>query len=244
MGKNIFIWASIALLFSLYSAQAEIDSSKKESLTYAIKSAISDLVEDNAAFADSKPEEHFQGFLDIQNPRVTMVLCSDSRVQVDNFSQGAENDIFVARNIGNQVITTQGSIEYGVNVLKTPVLLIVGHSHCGAIKAAMGDYSKVAPAIKKELKTLDLKGASDDKEGVILNVHHQVAKALDDFQEKVKAGELAIIGAVYDFRNDYGYGKGRLIVVDLNGKTKPEDIRNSHYFDNIKNVSIGIKSQK
>lgn len=241
MRKNIFLSLSLALLFCISLAQADNNSSQKESLTQAIKVAINDLIDDNAAFAESKPAEHFQGFLDIQNPRVTMVLCSDSRIQVDNFSQGAENDIFVARNIGNQFITTQGSVEYGVNVLKTPVLLIVGHSHCGAIKAAMGDYSNVSPAIQKELQTLDVKGTSDDKQGVILNVHQQVGKALDDFKEKVNAGELAIIGAVYDFRDDYGYGKGRLIIIDLNGKKDPEEIRNSHYFDEVKKVSIGIK---
>ena len=105
---------------------------------------------------------------------------------MDNFSQGAENDIFVARNIGNQFVTTRGSIEYGVDVLKTPVLIFVGHSHCGAIKAAMGDISHVAPAIKKELQTLDVKSVKDDKQGVILNVHQQVEKALAGFNS-VKA---------------------------------------------------------
>jgi len=244
MQKKFFVSVSLAFLFSINLTLADKTPSQQESLTQAIKGAINDLVEDNAVFAESKAKEHFQGFLDIQKPRVTMILCSDSRVQVDNFSQGAENDIFVARNIGNQLVTTQGSVEYGVDVLKTPVLLIIGHSHCGAVKAAMGDFSKVPTAIQKELETLDVKEALDDKQGVILNVHQQVEKALNTFKEKVNAGELAIIGAVYDFRNDYGYGKGRLIIVDLNGKTDPTDIRNSHYFDTIKNVSIGIKNQE
>ncbi len=237
MKKTIFRTLAVILLFLTFSLHAE-----ENLLTPEIRHAISDLIEDNTAFVKSKSPAHFEGFLDIQNPRVTMVLCSDSRVQVDNFSNEAENDIFVARNIGNQFITTKGSVEYGVDVLKTPVLIFVGHSHCGAVKAAMGDYSQVAPAIQKELETLDLKSASDDKEGVVLNVHHQVEKALADFQDKVNSGKLAIIGAVYDFRNDYGYGNGQLIIVNLNGKKDPMDIRNSHYFDGIQRVTIGIKN--
>ncbi len=245
MGKKIFITASLALLFYVTCVSAEQSSGEKALLNQVIKGAISDLVEDNSAFAKSKSAEHFEGFQDIQHPRVTMVMCSDSRVQTNNFSlDGAENDIFVARNIGNQFITTKGSIEYGVDVLKTPVLIFVGHSHCGAINAAMGDISQIAPAIRKELKTLNVKAAPDDKQGVVLNVHNQVAESLNSFKEKVDSGQLAIIGAVYDFRNDYGYGKGQLIIVNLNGEKDPQYIRNSHYFDDIQHVSIGIEGLK
>lgn len=243
MGKKIFIAASFAYIVFASFLQAAPSTGEHELLHKIIKEAITDLVKDNAAFVESKPVEHFQAFQDIQNPRVTMVLCSDSRVQTSNFSQnGAENDIFIARNIGNQFVTTKGSVEFGVNVLKTPVLIFVGHSHCGAIKAAMGDFSKVDPAIQKELSTLDVKAAPDDKEGVILNVHHQVEAALSNFKDKVASGALAIIGAVYDFRNDYGYGNGQLIIVDLNGEKDPQKIRDSHYFDNLKHVTIGIKN--
>jgi carbonic anhydrase len=245
MQKNIFITVSLALLFCGTLVSAGPSSGEKEFLSQVIKCAIRDLVEDNEIFAELTPPQHFAEFQDIQNPRVTMVMCSDSRVQVDNFSQGAENDIFVARNIGNQFITTKGSIEYGVDVLKTPVLLIVGHSNCGAIKAARENISHIKqPAIRKELETLDVKAAPDNKQGVVLNVHHQVEAAMADFKEKVKAGQLAIIGAVYDFRNDYGYGKGQLIIVNLNGIKDPEEIRKSKYFNDIKTVSIGIPNEK
>ena len=243
MGKKNFITASLVLFICTTLLKAEPSVGEQEFLHQIIKGAITDLVEDNAAFVQSKPVEHFQEFQDIQSPRVTMVLCSDSRVQTNNFSQnGAENDIFVARNIGNQLITTKGSVEYGVDVLKTPVLIFVGHSHCGAIKAAMGDVSKVSPAIQKELETLDVKAAPDEKQGVILNVHQQVTAALSDFKKKVDSKELVIIGAVYDFRNDYGYGNGQLIILNLNGEKDPQKIRDAHYFDNLEQVSIGVKS--
>ena len=245
MQKNIFTTASLAILLFTPFVWAEPSLGEKAFLTQVIKSAITDLVEDNADFVKSKSAEHFQEFQDIQSPRVTMVLCSDSRVQTNNFSEdGAENDIFIARNIGNQFTTTQGSVEYGVDVLKTPLLIFFFFSYCGAIKAARGNFDTVARAFHRELETLDVKEAHDDKQGVILNVHNQVKEALSVFKKKVDLGKLAIIGAVYDFRNDYGYGKGQLIIVNLNGEKNPQDIRNSHYFDNIKKLSIGIKSEE
>lgn len=238
MRRTLFIITYVAILLGAPSFAEE------EDLGRIIKSAIRDLVEDNKVFAQSASVEHFQKFRDVQNPRVTMVLCSDSRVQTHHFSQGgAENDLFVARNIGNQFITTQGSITYGVDVLKTPVLIFVGHSHCGAIKAARSNTLTVAPPIRKELDTLDVKAARDDKQGVVLNIHHQVEAALASFKRKVDLGELAIIGAIYDFRNDYGYGKGKLILVNLNGEKDPQKIQDSHYFDDLKNVSIGIRKE-
>lgn len=229
----------IAFLAGTPFAQAVQNTHEHESLHKTIKAAITDLVEDNAAFAEAVPQEHFDG-LDMHNPRVTMVMCSDSRVQVDNFSQGAENDIFVARNIGNQFSTNQGSIEYGVDVLKTPVLIFVGHPLCGAVKAARGDLNQVAPAIRRELLTMDVKGANDEKQAVALNVHNQVEKALGDFKEKLKSKKIAIIGAIYDFLNIYGHGKGKLIIINLNGEKNPQKIRDSHYFDHLKQVNVGI----
>ncbi len=228
------------IYFTPFILNAE-EKTKTSPLEQSIKNAIRDIVDDNAAFADAKNTSHFEGFLDIQKPRVTVVTCSDSRVQTDNFSQGAENDMFVARNIGNQFVTTQGSVEYGVDVLKTPVLIFIGHSHCGAVKAAMGDTKNIPTAIQKELSTIDVKAAKDDKEGVILNVNNQVDKALGKFKSNIDAKELAIIGAIYDFRNDYGKGFGQLIIVNLNGNKNPEDIKNSHYFDDIPHVIVGVK---
>lgn len=217
-------------------------SAQAINLTETVKAAISDLIEDNAVFADSKSDEHFKGFLDIQNPRVTMVMCSDSRVQTDNFSKGAENDIFTVRNIGNQFITTKGSVEYGVDVLKTPVLIFVGHSHCGAVKAAMKDISQIEPGIKKELSTLDVKDAKNEKEAILDNVNAQVKSSMEEFKFKVNSNKLVIIGTIYDFRNDFGFGKGKLIIVNLNGETDPEKLKKSKYFKNLKSAIIGLET--
>lgn len=211
-----------------------------DSLQETVHEAIEDLVESNQNFVASKKDTHFDNFADGQDPRVTMVLCSDSRVQGHHFSEDGENDVFMARNIGNQFATTRGSVTYGVNVLKTPVLIFIGHSHCGAVKAAMGDFSGLEAPIRKELDTLKLHGMTDEKKAVIENIHHQVSAALKAFKGKVTAEELAILGAVYDFRDDYGHGKGQLIIVNLNGSRDPATIRASHYLDGLRGVSVGV----
>jgi len=234
------IWATLAVFLLLTATFAQ--ANYNPDLEKTIQGAIRDIIEDNKALVQLRPPGYFEKFHDIQEPRVTMVLCSDSRVQVDNFSQGAENDIFVVRNIGNQFVTTQGSMDYGVNILKTPVLIFIGHCNCGAIKAALGDYSQLALPIQKELDTLDLKGALNDKDGVALNVHYQVDQALADFKDRVGVHSLVVLGAVYDFRNDYGYGEGKLIIVNLNGERDPEKIRESGYFKGQKYVDIGVKN--
>jgi hypothetical protein len=91
------------------------------------------------------------------------------------------------------------------------------------VKAALGDTRELEDPIRRELSGLHLKkakGSLDDKRwaaAVLENVHDQVRLALKQFGPRVNAGDLTVIGAVYDFRNDLGKGPGRLSVIDVNG---------------------------
>jgi carbonic anhydrase len=76
------------------------------------------------------------------------------------------------------------------------------------------------PAIDRELSSLQVT-KRDIKEAVIENIHMQVAKALTKYQARVAQGKLTIIGALYDFKNDYGFGWGKIIVVNVNGHSDP-----------------------
>ncbi len=87
---------------------------------------------------------------------------------------------------------------------------------------------------------MDVKSAHDEKQATALNVHNQIDKALKTFKAKVDSQKVVLIGGLYDFRNDYGYGKGHLIIINLNGEKDPKKILDSHYFDGIKNVNVGI----
>src|SRR5262249_35437310 len=117
----------------------------------------------------------------------------------------------------------------GVEHLRTPLMLVVGHTGCGAVKAAMGDTSKLSPAIQKELEHVHLPKAEAGKspesawaEAVIANVNNQVETALKHFGKDVQAGQLTVVGAVYDFRNDLLQGAGKLSNVNVNGNSEPE----------------------
>jgi carbonic anhydrase len=160
-----------------------------------------------------------------QHPRATIVTCSDSRVHTNMLDKTPEGDLFMIRNIGNQFGTAKGSVEYGVNHLASSLLLIIGHSSCGAIKAASGDYKDLEPAIVKELDTIKIDKGVANIDGVGRNVHNQVADAVADFGDKVKAGQLLVVGAVYDFANDMKLGAGKLNVIDVNGETDPARIK-------------------
>lgn len=191
-----------------------------------LRGIVRNLLDDNTAFAKSHKADYYKPFADGQHPRATVVTCSDSRVHTHALDKTPDGDLFMVRNIGNQVSTAEGSVEYGVHHLHTPLLIIVGHSACGAIKAARGDYSKESAAIKRELDTIKLpkkNPKSDEAEeivnGIKVNVNNQVAFAMKKFEEEVKGNKLTVIGAVYDFRNDLQQGQGRLVITNINGST-------------------------
>ncbi len=188
---------------------------------------LADVLTDNQDYMEHG-DKFFAAFADKQTPRATVVTCADSRVHTTAWDVTPENDDFVIRNIGNQVANAEGSIEYGIEHLRTPLLLVVGHTGCGAVKAAMGDMSKLSAPIQKELEHIHLPKPTSGKtpeaawvEAVIANVNNQVATALKHFGKDVQAGQLTVVGAVFDFRNDLVQGAGKLSIVNVNGNSEP-----------------------
>lgn len=180
---------------------------------------IKDIQAVQAAYGKTNGNAFFQELAQGQHPRATVVTCSDSRVHTNMLDQTPEGDLFMIRNIGNQIETAKGSVEYGINHLGSSLLLIIGHSRCGAIAAASTDYSGLEPAIKKELDTIRIAKGVANIEGVKTNVNNQVAQALEEYAEAVKAGHLLIVGAVYDFADDMKQGAGKLNLINVNGQT-------------------------
>ena len=200
-----------------------------------IRGILDNLTQDNAVYVKSHKPAYFQDMIAGQHPRATIITCSDSRVHTHALDKTPDGDLFMIRNIGNQLVTAEGSVEYGVRHLHTPVLMIIGHASCGAVKAAMGGYEDIEPAIKKELYSLHVlgKNAKDNMEvmnSVESNVHDQVKAATQKFEPEIKSGKLMVLGAVYDFRNDYKQGNGRLVLVDVNGEKDPAKIKAATQF--------------
>ncbi|HEY0469359.1 MAG TPA: carbonic anhydrase [Polyangiaceae bacterium] len=111
------------------------EAAKDEPLALT-RSFLRDAFADNDTYMEHG-EKFFAAFADKQTPRATVITCADSRVQSQAWDLTPENDDFTIRDIGNLVQNVEGSVEYGVEHLHTPLLVVVGHTGCGAVKAAM-----------------------------------------------------------------------------------------------------------
>jgi carbonic anhydrase len=135
--------------------------------------------EDPAFFA-SRVKEH--------KPRYLWIGCSDARVPADMITQTDPGEIFVHRNIANQVVPTDANIlavlQYAIDVLKVEDVIVCGHSECGGVKAAVtGGAPAVVDNWLMQLRTVarlhddELAGLPDDERVtrlVELNVREQV----------------------------------------------------------------------
>jgi carbonic anhydrase len=213
-----------------------------------ISSIINEIVSGNIQFVENHKQDYFDKFRDSQSPDVTLVACSDSRVQSNIFGEDATNKIFTIRNIGNQIVPVFGSVDYGIIHLKTPLLLILGHVHCGALKASLGGYEDESFDIIRELDHLclpvrTLSGKKDDAEKIWLkaaeaNVDYQVKLAVKRYRNIIEAGKLTVLGAVEDFINAYKKGFGRVLLTNLNGDNDPSRFKKNPALSSVKNENI------
>jgi len=195
---------------------------------------IKQIIEGNNEFISKNHPDYFLSHSKLQNPFITLLTCSDSRVQTNVILPDAINKIFTIENIGNQILSSEGSVDYGILHLKTPVFLILGHSDCGAVKAFMEGYESEPISIKHELDffknaNLNLDKNSDDFEERLLqnslkNIDYQVSIALNKYSEKIKNKELVILGAFYDLCNELNKGFGKLSILSINGKKENLEI--------------------
>lgn len=220
---------SLLLTNSAHASSAGHSAQSAQELKELAQKMLADVVAQNDYYVKKQGAEFFEKMKGGQQPRATVIGCSDSRFQGEALDATSENDLFFIRNIGNQFSSNMGSVEYGVRHLNTPLLMIVGHTRCGAVKAAMNDYSaleshiiheldSILPAIRKT-EMVPNNNELNWLNAVISNVHQQVFYAQKEFAPEVESGKLTIIGAVYDLANDIKHGHGRLKVVSLNGKS-------------------------
>jgi carbonic anhydrase len=146
-----------------------------------------------------------------QKPFATVLTCSDSRVPPELLFDQGLGDIFVIRVAGNVIDPIAlGSIEYAAEHLGSPLLFILGHSKCGAVKATLEGgkpEGNIVAIVKKIMPAADAakkKGGTQDeiletaiKENV-KNVYSDVMKKSKIIPHLVEQGKLTIFAGEYD----------------------------------------------
>jgi len=141
---------------------------------------------------------------DKQEPFAAVLACADSRVPVELIFDQTIGHVFVARVAGNMVTPEIiATLEYGVAVLGVKVLLVLGHTSCGAVKAAMKSdavpgqisvlYKHLRPAVEKSGGNLD--------QAISLNAEHQaelLRTSSTVVRDALKGGKVKVLSGVYD----------------------------------------------
>jgi carbonic anhydrase len=163
-----------------------------------------------------KPED-FAKVAEGQTPRAVIVGCSDSRVPPEILFDQGVGDLFVVRVAGNVVsgagATVKGSIEYAVAELNVSLVMVLGHSQCGAVKAAVkhidekdtlpGAIAELVNAIKPAVAKAKGEAGNMLEAAIRANVGIGVErlKALEPvLADPVKTGQVKVVGGVYDLR--------------------------------------------
>lgn len=179
-------------------------------------STLEKLLQGNNRFAAAHPlhpDESRQRMGEIakgQHPFAVVISCSDSRVPPELIFDQGLGDLFVIRTAGNLVGGLEiGSVEYAVEHLQVPLIVVLGHEQCGAIKAfvdgseAPGHIKDIIDSIKAEPEISAI--TKDDKDRLAhcieANLRHvtlQLQMQSFIIREKIEKGELRIVTGKYD----------------------------------------------
>lgn len=182
------------------------------------QSSLEKLVSGNKRFLEEKtihPHQNKKSILDNQNaqhPFAVVVTCSDSRVSPEILFDQGIGDLFVIRNAGNLISDIDmGSIEYAVEHLDVKLIVILGHTECGAIKAYINDkddnYKKhlthiddIIETIAEEKEELAAEKQTPKQDNILgcINANIEHSNRLIQENSIVKKHKTKIISMRYD----------------------------------------------
>ncbi|MCB2190313.1 MAG: carbonic anhydrase [Deltaproteobacteria bacterium] len=231
--------AALITLLSLLLASPPPALAQKALIEPTPQQALAMLKAGNARFLAGEPLREHQDaariqLADISNQAeyayATILSCSDSRVPLEHIFDAGIMDLFVVRVAGNVAQTDEvGTIEYGLAHVKTPLLVVLGHTRCGAVAAvaaaAQGNrltlernipplVEPIFPAVQAAMKAHpQVKGAQI----VPYAIEQNVWQAISDLflmspatREMVTAKKVMVVGAIYDL----AHGKVRWLPQD------------------------------
>lgn len=151
-----------------------------------------------------------------QYPKAIVLSCVDSRVPVEDVFDRGIGDLFVARVAGNFVNEDiLGSMEFACKVSGSKLVLVMGHEHCGAVKAAvdnvkLGNITPMLLKIRPAVEEVEYDGDRTSKnaafvhkacESNVKNTIKNIRLNSPILKEMEDSGEIKIVGAVYDMDN-------------------------------------------
>ena len=172
----------------------------------------------NARFVADKPHHAGQSasrraaLAEGQHPYATVLTCSDSRVPPELIFDAGLGELFVVRTAGHVVdAAALGSVEYAVEHLHTPTIVVLGHSGCGAVKATVEANEKhtqaegavaalitaITPAVK-QAKTLPGDEVANAVRCNVTNTMAQLADSRPVLFNEIVGARVRVAGAVYD----------------------------------------------
>jgi carbonic anhydrase len=188
-----------------------LDLTASAQTTLSPDAALQQLIDGNRRFA----EGHMTSFdedlsvlkaktAEKQEPFAAVLSCADSRVPVELIFDQSIGHLFVARVAGNIATSAMiASLEYGVAVLGTKAIIVLGHANCGAVEASIeakavpGQISALYPYIRP---AVDQAGADLDA-AIKANAKIQAAllrQSSPVFAEHIKQNQLKIVAGYYD----------------------------------------------
>ena len=143
-----------------------------------------------------------------QSPYAIVISCSDSRVSPSHVFNAGLGELFEIRVAGNVLDDyAMGSVEYGIEHLGCPLLVVMGHEHCGAVTAAYEAYEtntdvegSIGELVEAITPSVEAVRGSSIEEAAHANVENTIKELKRNHvvAEAIKAGKLKIVGAYYD----------------------------------------------
>jgi carbonic anhydrase len=204
--------------------RAADDASARPAADRQPDAVLKQLIEGNARFASGaahsprRNPDDFRAVAEGQAPLAVIVACADSRVSPELLFDMGVGDLFVIRVAGNVVdgagVTVKGSIEYAIAELHVPLVVVLGHTSCGAVKAAVkhidqkdslpGAINGLVELIKPAV--IKVQGEPGDiydnatRENVRVGVE-KLKNLQPILAPRVADGSVKVVGGVYDLRS-------------------------------------------
>jgi carbonic anhydrase len=189
--------------------------------TLSPEAALQQLIDGNRRFAEGRMTSFDEDLIVLkakteekQEPFAAVLSCADSRVPVELIFDQSIGHLFVARVAGNIATSAMiASLEYGVAVLGTKAIMVLGHANCGAVKASIeakavpGQISALYPYIRP---AVDQAGTNLDA-AIRANAKIQAAllrQSSPVLAEHIKQNQLKIVAGYYDLAS------GTVTVID------------------------------